>query len=450
MNRFLPKTLYGRIVLIMIAGIIIAQVLTTVIFSQERARVGLRVAERQFGLQIAEIVRILDHVPIEFRAGIAAASDSPYLHVSYGNAALTKPTEALSDDESAAIIASGLRRHLGAARPLRVFVADAVADALEGEEVPPGPSKTIIVQVGLGDSTWVVFKSSISEPPSFLKSPRFLISMLVRLITVIILSLVAVRLVAEPLRTLAVAAEALGKDIHRPPLKEDGSLEVRRAAAAFNRMQKRLIEYIQERTRILAAVSHDLKTPITRLRLRTELLEDTELKTKFSKDLEEMEAMVSATLDFTRDKAEARRDVDVMALLESLQSDAQELGHEVTITGQAQWPAKADPQSLKRCMANLLDNAWKYGKDVQIEVEDSDRELRISIYDSGPGIPDNELVKVFEPFYRIEGSRSRTTGGTGLGLTIARNAARANGGDVTLENRPSGGLAATLRLPRSS
>jgi len=443
MNRLLPKTLFGRMVLIMVLGLIIAQVLTTVIFYQERATFGSRTAARHFGLRMAETSRIFDRLPVDQRAGIAEEISTPEFAVSISGAAFGDVVS--SNEEHAEIIARGLRRHLGETRPIRV----AVTDQADGEFLQ-NDGKTILVQVGLRDGAWVTFKSSIGEPPGMLTSPRFLISMSIRLMTVIVLSLLAVRLLTKPLQTLAIAAEELGKDIHRPPLNETGPLEVQRAAHAFNTMQKRLVEFIQERTRILAAVSHDLKTPITRLRLRTEMLEDPKARAKFTNDLEEMEAMVSATLDFTRglDRKEPLQDVDVMALLESLQADAEEVGHALTIVGKTARPAKADPQSLKRCLMNLLDNAWKYGGQVRVVVDDADGGLLIAVRDNGPGIPESEMEKVFEPFYRIEGSRNRSTGGTGLGLSIARNCARANGGELTLRNLPEGGLEAALLLPR--
>ena len=210
------------------------------------------------------------------------------------------------------------------------------------------------------------------------------------------------------------------------------------------------MQYVRERTRILAAVSHDLKTPITRLRLRTELLTDTEVQSKFAKDLEEMEAMVAATLDLTRElnNVEPLQNIDLMALLESLQADAEELGHTVTIAPATLRPVRAYPQSLKRCLANLLDNAVKYGKEARVVVEEAGDQLRVSVADDGPGIPESELDKVCEPFYRVEASRNRSTGGAGLGLSIARSSVRAHGGDLLLRNRPEGGFEAVVVLPR--
>jgi signal transduction histidine kinase len=249
---------------------------------------------------------------------------------------------------------------------------------------------------------------------------------------------------------LATAAEKLGEDINRPPLPETGPSEAQRAARAFNTMQRRLARFIADRTRIFTAMSHDLKTPITRLRLRTEMLEDEALRAKFDKDLGEMESMVTQTLDFMRDASaqEAVQRVDAMALLESLQTDYQDTGNKVEIEGGTVRPYPGRPLALRRCLTNLVDNAIRYGGRATIRLEDAADGLTIRVLDDGPGIPEAALEQAFEPFFRSEASRSRETGGTGLGLGIARNIARAHGGDLVLRNRAEGGLEAILTLPR--
>lgn len=304
-------------------------------------------------------------------------------------------------------------------------------------------------QVRLLDGGWVQFNARVPQEAASLPW-RLLLTLVVLLVAVLLLSLVAVRWVTRPLHVLASAADELGRDIHRPPLPEQGPQEVRRAAHAFNTMQTRLVRYIDDRTRILAAMSHDLKTPITRLRLRAELLEDEDLRQRFEKDLLEMEDMVSQTLDFMRglDSREPLQPIDIMALLESLQADNEEMGRAMVIAGRTTAPFIGAPQLLKRCLTNLLDNALTYGKTARISIEEGPAELLIRILDDGPGLPEAELEKVFEPFYRLESSRNRATGGTGLGLSIARNIAQALGGEVRLRNAPQGGLEALLSLPR--
>jgi signal transduction histidine kinase len=216
-------------------------------------------------------------------------------------------------------------------------------------------------------------------------------------------------------------------------------------------MQQKLAKFISDRTRIFAAMSHDLKTPITRLRLRAELLDDSSLRAKFTGDLGELESMVGATLDFMRglESDEAAKPIDVNALLESLQADLAETGGRVGIESGPLKPYPGKPRALKRCLVNLLDNAIKYGKSARVGVDDNDERLEIRIRDEGPGIPESELERVFDPYYRVEGSRNRETGGAGLGLTIARSIAETHGGRLSLHNRPEGGLEARLTLPRA-
>jgi signal transduction histidine kinase len=218
-------------------------------------------------------------------------------------------------------------------------------------------------------------------------------------------------------------------------------------------MQDRLKRYVNTRLKVLGAMSHDLKTPITRMRLRAELLEDAETRARFTRDLDSMQEMVHSTLDYMRglsDGGEATRPIDVGALISSLKEDAEEAGYTVTVSGAVSAPVIGRTQALKRCLQNLLDNALAYGRRADITVRDQAGALSIVIADNGPGIPEAEIERVFEPFYRVEGSRNRHTGGSGLGLSIARNIAQAHGGSVRLRNLPQGGLEATLSLPHGT
>jgi signal transduction histidine kinase len=366
-----------------------------------------------------------------------------------------------------------LRRALGDEWPVEVAVADSdsfspgmmrgpggprmsAGPGGPGMPIHPGmqnvfqPALSFLAQVRLHDGSFVTFDSR--QPAEVESWPyRLLLSLLVLLVAVIAVSLIAVRWATRPLNALADAAEELGKNINRPPLPEAGPFEVTRAARAFNTMQARLVRHINDRTRVLAAMSHDLKTPITRLRLRAELLDDPAQRAKFAGDLEEMEAMVEATLDFMRgiDAVETESPVDVGALLESLQADLAEAGGRIAIEGGSIKPYPGRPRGLKRCLTNLLENAINYGGGAAVvSVKDRDDCLEICIRDQGPGIPEAELERVFDPYYRLEGSRNRESGGTGLGLTIARGIAEIHGGKLKLQNRIGGGLEATLTLPR--
>ncbi|MFZ2652126.1 MAG: ATP-binding protein, partial [Burkholderiaceae bacterium] len=312
----------------------------------------------------------------------------------------------------------------------------------------PGRAQ-LVIQVQLEDGHWVTFDTQLPRQSASLPL-RLLLTLAVLLIVVLGLSFIAVRWLNRPLRTLADAAEALGKNIHRPPLPEVGPTEVRQAAQAFNIMQSRLARYIDDRTRVLAAMSHDLKTPLTRLRLRAELLDDDDTRQRFEKDLGEMQTMVSDALAALRglDGPAESVPVDMMALLESLQADNEAMGRPVQIEGRAGAPLAGDPARLRRCIANLVENAVIYGRRACVRVEDNAKALTLRIRDEGPGIPEGMLERVFDPFFRLDESRSRETGGNGLGLSIARNIARAAGGDVTLRNAAQGGLEASLVLPR--
>jgi signal transduction histidine kinase len=257
------------------------------------------------------------------------------------------------------------------------------------------------------------------------------------------------RNITRPLSELAQAADAVGRGENQR-LPERGSKELRDATRAFNTMQERLHRYLDSRTRVVAAMSHDLRTPLTRLRLRAEAIEDDDARTRFVTDIEEMSRMVTGALNMFKglNDEEPAKQVIVDDLLAALQQEFAEVDVRFAIEGHSNAPILGKEQSLKRCLSNLLHNAVKYGSNVIARVGDGD-ELVIRILDEGPGIPDEELERVFEPFYRVESSRNRDTGGTGLGLSIARDIVQAHGGSIVLRNRPEGGLEASVTLPRA-
>ncbi|MGF1643668.1 MAG: ATP-binding protein [Thiotrichales bacterium] len=280
---------------------------------------------------------------------------------------------------------------------------------------------------------------------------RFGIHLALTLTAVIVVSLVAVRLITRPLQNLAAAADAFGRDIESPPMPEQGPTEVRSAAAAFNRMQLRLQRLIAERGRALAAVSHDLRTPLTRLRLRAELVTDDSLRHQIVADVDDMHAMLNATLDYLRDlrETEPRRAIDMNALVRSLAADAELIGRSVRVAGRAIGPYTGRLTALKRALANLLDNGLKYGENVIIRIDDDKLGLSITVEDDGPGIPEQELTRVTDAWYRVDASRNRATGGSGLGLAIVKDIAILHGGELQVSNRSERGLRATLRLSRA-
>ena len=467
--RLLPRGLFGRLVLILLCGFVFAQLVTTYINLSERDQLLYRASGMQMAQRIADVSKLLDSVSPEERRRIVSVFNAPPLAISLDRPPMVPERGPPEADIRLSMFATVLGYALGEGMHVQLVRAAGVPERY-GQRAPrtaPGmpmqhpmsgarmqmvhpESMFFVVQVALRDGAVVTFDSFVS-PETAGMPLRLALTLLVLLGTVAALSLVAVRWVTGPLSALATAAEKLGEDIHRPPLPETGPLEARRAARAFNTMQGRLSRFIADRTRIFTAMSHDLKTPITRLRLRTEMLDDDALRAKFSKDLEDMESMVAQTLDFMRDASasEPVQRVDFMALLESLQTDYQDTGNTVDIKGRIERSFSGRPLALRRCLTNLLDNAIRYGKRATLKAEEGAHLVTIRVLDEGPGIPEQELEHAFEPFFRGESSRSRETGGTGLGLGIARNIARAHGGDLILKNRPGGGLEAILSLPGS-
>ncbi|MBE0532239.1 MAG: HAMP domain-containing protein [Rhodospirillales bacterium] len=269
---------------------------------------------------------------------------------------------------------------------------------------------------------------------------------------VMAVSLWAVWRAAKPLNLFTEAAERLGRDVNAPNLPETGPGDVRRAAQAFNLMQERLRAFVNDRTQMLAAISHDLRTPITRIQLRTEFIDDEEIRLKILLDLKEMETMIAATLAFARDEAmaEERTAFDLAAVLRSLCDAAATGPAKAAFDGPDTLTIVAGPVGIRRLFANLIGNAVTFGHTALVSAQVEGETVLVNVDDEGPGIPDAEMGAVFRPFYRLERSRNRETGGVGLGLAIARSIARAHGGDVTLVNRPEGGLRATVRLPALS
>ena len=461
MKRLLPATLTGRLILTLLVGLLIAQLLGAAILLRDRASALYEASGLSAAQRIAGIVQVFDRLDASARATILPAVNSAQLSVTLSP---QPPPTAETEDAHTSHLRAVLQQLIGDGRPVRVVLAESMAVPSAGWPRGPGgmrprfgpmadyfPRHSMAFQVHaqLADSTWANFEHGLGGEP-FAWPWRLLPTLAVLLASVIGLALLAVRWLTRPLAMLATAADELGRDMRRPPLPEDGPAEVRRAAAAFNTMQARLQAHLREREQMLAAVSHDLRTPITRLRLRAELIEDETLRVKFAHDLAEMEAMTSAALDFLRGARadEPVQPVDVMALLESLQADMEETGHEVSVQGGTRAPYPAHPLALKRCLVNLIENAIKYGERAAVRVEDDAAQLRIVVADNGPGIPEDQLERVFELFYRVEGSRSRATGGVGLGLSVARDIARAHGGELMLRNRVGGGLEAILTLPR--
>lgn len=313
------------------------------------------------------------------------------------------------------------------------------------------PANCWLMEVRLRDGA--MLRGILPQPPSpsstqRLRNPWFL--SIIALAAAALTFFVA-RIAAAPLHRMATAAAAMGGDIERPPLTENGPREVRLAARTLNRLQERLRATLAEHTRMLASIAHDLQTPLTRLRLRLEKVADEELRARLSADIHAMQVLIREGLDFARASAsdEEISTLDLNSLLESLVEDAVEAGQDVSVGEVCEMDVPVRPNALKRSLLNLIDNGSIYGGSVRVSAECEGQDVIIRVRDHGPGIPEEELERVFEPFYRLEGSRSRETGGTGLGLTIARALARKAGAQLMLRNHPEGGLEAVLVLHQS-
>ena len=430
----LPRSLFGRLALLMAGGLVLTQLIGATLHLTERQRTLGAVVSQEFAQRVAAVHRAIDSQPAGERAALAERLSTPRQHFSVAAAAPAGRDVAAANSDFMARLTEALGPRT-AIRPvvlpdLGTFVFDIHVELGSGGwlrvegRAPPAPGESA------GAPSCAPPSRSGRSPPSA-SAPGCA--------------------TGAPARQRSRPARGLGENLRQPPLPEDGPSEVREAAQAFNAMQDRIRHGIEERERFLAAVSHDLKTPVTRMRLRSELLTDANLRERTLRDLDEMQQMLGGALDFLRGKAadEAQRPIDMLALLESLVDDQAELGRDIRLVACADAVRFVGrPQALRRAIGNLVENALKYGRRATLALDDDGKALRIVVEDEGPGIPEAELERVFEPFHRVDSSRNRETGGVGLGLAIVRQIALDHGGEVTLANRAGGGLRAELRLPR--
>lgn len=434
------RTLFARLMLIWLGGMVVVLAVSLALFLSERDRYAREVLFEGVAREIAAAVDVLEHMPAAQRESWIEAGGRRRLRF----ALAPPPPDALTGAASAPL-ATAIRE------ALPEHTVEVLARARPNEEHPHRIQS--FVSLRLGDGTPLLIRMQgpmfgVRPPP--LPPGSLVTSLLALLVGVTLLTWFAVRIATRPITRLAAAADALGEDPNRPPLATDGPAEAAQAAHAFNRMQERILQHVAERTRILAAVSHDLQTPITRLRLRAELIEDEALRAKFQSDLDAMQALAKEGLDYARslDTSAPKQAIDLNALVAALRDDAQDMGWDVEIEGEPVPPCRGQIGGLRRALWNLIENGHKFGGRVRIALHTQPAACELRIRDDGPGLPPQELDKVFEPFYRVESSRSRETGGTGLGLAIARNLLRAQGGEVRLANRAEGGLEAIVTLTR--
>ena len=474
MNRLWARSLAAQIIVAMLLALGVSQVIGFLISWDERGRALFMAAKSEFLIRTASVAQLLETTPATLQDDILNASNTAYTRFWVSRdepidstawrheawTVLAQPLPTLSQSvngprqlerqasqpfyPSASIVAAAAAMaHLTwLALPAHAWPLSRPAKFLYLEE-----SKGMGISVRLESGAWLNAAYSKTIPNSMWTSPTA-----VSLgITAAILSLIAVfvaRSIARPMRRLAVAAEALGRGESVRPLPESGPDDIRQMAEAFNRMQERLERFVKDRTRMLAAISHDLRTPLTSLRLRAEFVGDPDVQEKMLKTIGEIQSMTEASLAFVQEEAtaEATRAVDLTALVESLCDDMAELGRDVSFVEGTAINYRCRPDALRRAIRNLIENAVRYGECARVSVVRSADSIDILVEDDGPGIPDDAMEQVFAPFYRLEDSRNRETGGVGLGLSIARAIARHHGGDVVLGNNAKG-LRATISLP---
>jgi signal transduction histidine kinase len=434
----------ARIFVILVAGTLAAGTLILTLAAHERGQLDLHIRMLHAAQRMEQLILTLDVVPPASRAAVIRVAER------YGARIATDEPVAVTGMASDSGFATELRRTLGGNRHIRVL-EDADRDCtipVPGRGAAAGSRcETIVASLVDGTPLTIDIAHPDRAPPPFMEDyPR---DLLLLLTAFILLAFVVAHMATKPLRRLAQAARELGRNIGHPPLPEhEGSMEVREAAAAFNTMQARIHSHLQERTCMLAAVAHDLQTPLTRLRLRLEKVSDPELRARLVADMNDTQKMVSESLEFARTLGEEERLelVDLDSLVAAICSDAIDAGCDVRNSGQVGQPVLAAPHALRRCISNLVENAIKYGKLARVSVSRTDHVVRVSIADAGPGIPEACLEAVFQPFSRCEGAHGGSARGTGLGLAIARIVAEKHRGTVTLDNSGSG-LVATLELP---
>jgi len=459
MMKLLPQSLFGQTLVVLLAGLLISHLIGAWVYTADREQAVRAVGGMAAAQRIANVTQLMSEAPADWRDRLVTAVSDPTFRVTLSTAPLLPST--VADQNNAAIaIGNVLAEELKSwAQQIRVRLpgSDAAAPMMPGPHVMMmdggmhvmGSWRDLQVSVLLNDGQWLSFATMVPKTGPAV-SWQFIVSMALMGLVVLVVSIWAIARVTAPLAAFAQAATALGKNLKAEPVRESGTREVRQATRAFNDMQTRLIRLIEGRTRMLAAISHDLRTPLTLLRLRVESAPECEDREKMLATINEMNGMIGSVLDLARSDAslENRRPMDLTALVESIVDDMKDAGFPVTMEPSSGVIYECYGAALKRAVTNLIDNAVKYGRTARVAICEVPTLLKIIVEDEGPGIPEHELGRVTEPFYRVEESRSRESGGAGLGLAIAGSVIEAHGGELKLANRREGGLRAEVRLPR--
>ncbi|MYH59908.1 MAG: HAMP domain-containing protein [Boseongicola sp. SB0675_bin_26] len=460
--KLAPTSLAGQLTLLLLVALALAQGVAVALFAWERIEAKRHAYRDNAVLRTETVVRLLGGAPPELHDAVIAAASSEFVLFS-----LTDEPEVSESgtDERLADIARDLAATLGI-DPERIRMAPLRTgfrydDGLAGDREHVGGGEHgrgdvhghqepdwFTASVALSGDQWLNVR--VFPPPDApLWGWTFVLTFLFSALVIAAVAVLAARRIVRPMRSLAAAASRFGLGETVDDLPEEGPVETRETVRAFNLMRGRLDRYLRERTAMLAAVSHDLRTPITSLRLHAEFVESQKTKMKIYAALDEMQRMIEDTLAFIREdmQREETRKVDLNALIDSVAADLSELGHDIEVIESNRVLVACRPVALRRALRNLMENAATYGSRGTVRTEKDDTAIRVFIEDEGQGIPEADLERVFDPFVRLETSRNRDTGGSGLGLAIARSIVRGHGGGVLLGNRAKGGLRATVVLP---
>ncbi|MDZ5648500.1 ATP-binding protein [Nitrospirillum sp. BR 11828] len=431
-----PRSLIGRLGVVLFGAVLLAVIGNAIVLVQAEQDYGDETQTWHIAEQVETAGHVLSAIQPERRAAVADSLSSPFLTFTW----VPNPAERANQGDNPA---SWLLRHEMIEH--RPALAGLDLRLRTGTETP---SKTFDGDLRLTDGS--ILRFGATDLPAYVPVLYAQLGSIALLsIGVLLMALFLVQTLAAPLKMLVKAADAVGNG---PPvfIPARGPQEIRRVALAFNAMQRRIDRLITSRTEALAAVSHDMRTPIGRLRLRAGFLSSAEERAAFDSDLDEMEGMVNDLLDYLggEEDPERPRRTDLPALLSTLVDNAVDAGHAARYDGPDRLPLTLRPLGMRRAFSNIINNAITYGGGARVTVRDTAKAAVVSISDDGPGIPEAQFEAVFEPFHRLEESRNRGTGGTGLGLTIARQAVTREGGSIALKNRPEGGLTVIVSIPK--
>tara|TARA_R110002110_G_scaffold23494_11_gene89487 strand:- start:347 stop:1783 length:1437 start_codon:yes stop_codon:yes gene_type:complete len=473
LKRLWPKRMASQMIALVIAGFVLSQIIVLIAITLDRRESFREFESARLLDRLAVTVRIIENAPPSLGRQLTAATSSSLLTFWVTRNPVLQ--EGIMDDDrdwhDVDKRIRSLRQRIGQNRDIRFGDKKRLLQSAnlprrsrpdkddddhddrdrkrfhDGDKFRPD----LVLSIGLRDGRWLNAGLNHRQHVGIIGFP-ILLSFLITGSVLALVIILAVRRVTRPLEHLSSAADKMGRGETVSPIREAGPADLRETIRAFNLMQDRLHRMITDRTRMLAALGHDLRTPITSLKLQTEFIEDDELRERMQRQLDDMHQMAESALNFARDASdgETARQTDITALVESLIDDMEGTNASVSFVGETRVTTRCRPVALGRAIRNLIQNAVNYGGPAVVDVSDADGHVQIIIDDNGPGIPEADLARVFDAFERLDDARNMDSGGTGLGLTIARTIARSHGGDVSLANREAGGLRAVITLPATS